>query len=102
MNFNHNANNYEFGAPISGNAVVNQVGSGTTILTGTNTYTGGTTITAGVFQLGNGGTTGSILGNVVNDATLVINRSNAFSFTSAMSGGGVLQQLGTGTTCARS
>jgi len=29
-------------------------------LTGTGSYTGGTTITAGTLQLGNGGTTGTI------------------------------------------
>ncbi|MGQ2981610.1 MAG: beta strand repeat-containing protein, partial [Polaromonas sp.] len=98
VNFNHDANNYEFAVPIEANVIVNQVGSGTTALTGANTYTGGTTITAGTLQLGNGGTTGSIGGNVVNNATLAINHSNAFGFAGAISGGGVLQQLGAGTT----
>ena len=53
-----------------------QLGTGTTILTGDNTYTGGTTISAGTLQIGNGGTTG-ILGNVANNGTLVFNRSTA-------------------------
>ena len=47
------------------------------MLTGTNTYSGGTTIDAGTLQLGNGGTTGSIVGNVTNNATLALNRSDA-------------------------
>ena len=49
---------------------MNQIGAGTTILTGNNTYTGGTTISAGTLQLGNGGTTGSIVGNVIDNGTL--------------------------------
>ncbi|MET3394479.1 outer membrane autotransporter protein [Variovorax sp. 1140] len=98
INFNHNAGNYEFAVPVGGNVVVNQTGSGTTALTGANSYSGGTTITAGTLQLGNGGTTGSITGNVVNNATLAINHSNAFGFAGNISGGGVVRQLGTGTT----
>ena len=45
------------------------------MLTGANTYTGGTTISAGTLQIGNGGTTGSIAGNVTDNGTLVFNRS---------------------------
>ena len=46
------------------------------ILTGTNTYTNVTTINSrSTLQLGNGGTTGSIVGNVVNNGTLAFNRS---------------------------
>jgi autotransporter-associated beta strand protein len=41
------------------------------ILTGANIYTGGTTISAGTLQIGSGSTTGSIGGNVTNNATLV-------------------------------
>src|SRR5258708_7164694 len=37
---------------------------GKQVLAGENTYTGGTTISAGTLQLGNGGTAGSIVGNV--------------------------------------
>ena len=70
----------------------------TLTLSGTNTYTGGTTITAGTLQLGNGTTTGSILGDVVNNATLAFNRSNAYQFDGVISGSGVVQQNGVGTT----
>ena len=98
VNFNHNASGYQFSVPITGTAAVNQVGSGTTVLTGSNTYLGGTNIAAGALQLGNGGATGSILGNVTNDATLAVNRNNAYTFAGVISGGGAVQQLGTGTT----
>ena len=87
-----------FAGSITGSGVVNQVGSGTTILTANNSYTGGTTISAGVLQLGNGGTSGGITGDVVNNGALVFNRSNAVTFSGLISGIGSLTQTGNGTT----
>ena len=49
-------------------------------------------------QLGDGGTTGSILGNVVNQGTLALNRSNTYVFDGIISGPGMVVQAGTGTT----
>src|SRR5207248_1201842 len=43
----------------SGGALLKD-GVGTLVLSGANTYTGGTTISAGTLQLGNGGTTGKL------------------------------------------
>jgi autotransporter-associated beta strand protein len=75
------------------------VASGTEILTGANTYTGGTTITAGAqLRLGNGGTTGSIMGDVVDNGYLTFNRTDAYTFGSNISGSGNLAQVGSGTT----
>ena len=45
-----------------------KVGAGTLILTGDNTYTGPTTISAGTLQIGSGGTTGSVAGDIVDKA----------------------------------
>jgi fibronectin-binding autotransporter adhesin len=70
---------------------------GTLVLTGANTYTGGTTISAGTLQIGNGGTNGSVLGNIVNDGTLAFDRSDAVTFAGNVSGIGSLTQNGTGT-----
>ncbi len=93
------SNTFTLGGVISGPGAVQQIGSGTTILTGANTYTGGTTITQGTLQLGNGGATGAIMGDVVVDnGTFAINRNNAYVFGGVISGTGAFQQLGTGTT----
>ncbi|HEU0085185.1 MAG TPA: autotransporter-associated beta strand repeat-containing protein, partial [Bradyrhizobium sp.] len=87
--------------PASAGSLV-QNGIGATILTANNSYTAGTTINAGTLQLGdpgvNAGTTGSIVGNVVNNGTFAINRSDAFAFGGVISGTGAFQQLGAGTT----
>ena len=87
-----------FAGAISGTGSVIQAGSGTTILTGGNTYSGGTTIAAGTLQLGNGGTSGSILGDVANNGTLVFNSSDTVAFSGVISGTGALVQAGSGTT----
>ena len=61
-----------YGGVISGTGSLTKSGTGTLTLTGDNTYTGGTTISAGTLQIGNGGTTGSVAGNIVDNAALVV------------------------------
>ncbi|TCR70584.1 autotransporter outer membrane beta-barrel domain-containing protein [Bosea sp. BK604] len=87
-----------FAGAISGTGALAQIGSGTTVLTADNSYAGGTTITAGTLQLGAGGTSGSIVGNVANNGTLAFNRSDILIFAGAISGAGALAQIGSGTT----
>jgi outer membrane autotransporter protein len=87
-----------FSGDISGAGAVSQIGVGTTILTGANTYMGGTTITAGTLQLGDGHTTGSIVGNVLDNGNLAFDRSDAVTFMGLISGGGTVSQIGTGST----
>ncbi|MFD1490986.1 beta strand repeat-containing protein, partial [Ancylobacter vacuolatus] len=82
---------------ISGTAGLTKTGDGLLILTGTNTYAGVTTISAGTLQIGNGGTTGSIVGDVVNNAKLVFNRSDTYAFTGAITGNGAVTFTGGGT-----
>jgi autotransporter-associated beta strand protein len=75
---------------IGGNAITKS-GAGTMVSTGTNTYTGATNITGGVFQVGAGGTTGSLgTGAVTNNASLVIDRSDSLTIANVISGIGSL------------
>src|SRR5262249_29412792 len=84
---------------ISGTGNLVQGGSGTSILTGNNSYSGTTTISAGTLQIGNGGTTGSLgSGAVTNNGTLSFNRSNSMTVSNAISGAGNLVQGGSGAT----
>ena len=92
------SDSYIFGGVISGSGAFQQIGTGTTIFTGNNSYTGGTLVTAGTLQLGNGGASGSIVGDVTDNATFAIKRSDSYSFGGVISGAGVFQQIGTGTT----
>ena len=68
------------------------------MLTGDNTYAGGTTIASGILQLGDGGTTGSIVGNVADSGTLAFDRSDTMTFAGVISGSGAVSQIGSGTT----
>ncbi|HET8729998.1 MAG TPA: autotransporter-associated beta strand repeat-containing protein, partial [Moraxellaceae bacterium] len=85
-----------FSGVVSGTGGLTKTGSGTLTLTGANTYTGGTTISAGTLQVGNGGTTGAIVGDVVDNGALVFNRSNAVTYGGNVSGTGSLTQTGSG------
>ncbi|WP_162622658.1 autotransporter domain-containing protein [Salinisphaera orenii] len=97
LNFNHTDTDYKFATQIIGDGHVNVL-AGKTILTADNHYQGGTTVTDGTLQLGDGGTSGSIVGNVKNNGTLAFNRSDDVNFAGAITGTGNIAQLGDGTT----
>ena len=66
-------------------------------LTGNNTYRGGTAINAGTLRIGDGGTSGSIQGNVANNGLLAFDRSDSLTYSGIVSGSGGLAKFGAGT-----
>ena len=68
-------------------------GTGTLILTGTNTYPGGTTVSAGTLE----GTTTSLQGAIENNNIVNFNQTTTGTYSGVMSGTGALQKNGTGT-----
>ena len=86
----------EISSQLTGTGGINKGGDGTLILTGENDYTGGTSVSAGVLRIGEGGTNGSIVGDVVNQATLIFDRSDDIEFGGQFSGGGDIYQNGGG------
>lgn len=81
---------------VSGSGTLTKTGSNTLTLIGDNTYSGVTTISAGRLEIGNGGTTGSVAGNIINNATLAFNRSDDITYAGAISGTGSVIQAGNG------
>ncbi|MBL8482883.1 MAG: autotransporter-associated beta strand repeat-containing protein, partial [Rhodocyclaceae bacterium] len=87
---------------ISGAGWLVQSGSGTTTLTGSNSYTGDSVVNAGTLQIGSGGTTGSLAGASAIDlplaaANFAVNRSDDLTLANAISGLGTLQKMGSNT-----
>ena len=93
------AGNFSYGSNIAGNMTLTKLGGNSLILTGTNTYIGGTLIYAGTLQLGDGttGHDGSVTGNIVNNAALAFDLSGNQSNSGTISGNGSLAKTGSGT-----
>src|SRR5206468_3269583 len=83
---------------ISGTGTLAKQGSGTLVLTASNTYSGATTIdVGGTLQVGNGGTTGSFgTGGITDNGTLTFNRSNNVTYAGVIPGTGNLVKAGGG------
>ncbi|WP_199084402.1 autotransporter domain-containing protein [Bosea sp. ASV33] len=79
---------------LDGGGTLTKTDLGTLILDGDNTYWGGTEIRQGTLQLGSGGTSGSIVGDVVNYGVLAFNRSDATTFDGTISGTGAVRIIG--------
>ncbi|QYM79696.1 autotransporter-associated beta strand repeat-containing protein [Horticoccus luteus] len=90
---NNNAATTYSGA-LSGAGSLTKIGSGTLTLGNDNTYTGGTTVSAGTLQLGNAGGSGSVAGDITNNAALIFNRSDDYTFNGVISGTGAVTNNG--------
>jgi autotransporter-associated beta strand protein len=101
LNFNHTNENYNLSSSIVGDPlVVSQIGSGKTILSGSNlAWRGGTVINGGTLQVGNGGSHSSTwaVSNITNNGTLVINSGISSTILGVMSGSGHMVKDGMGT-----
>ncbi len=78
------------------NASFSKYGTGTIAVTTDSYFLD--TIDTGTLDLGNGGTTGALTTDVVNNGTLAFNRSNALTHSNVISGTGAVTQSGSGTT----
>lgn len=77
----------------TGATALSKTGSGTWVLTGNNTYSGGTVVLAGSLI----GTTSSLQGDITNNGAVVFNQSANGTYSGAMSGTGSLTKDGSGT-----
>jgi fibronectin-binding autotransporter adhesin len=82
-------------SPFGGATSLTKSGFGNWVLTGSNTYSGTTTIAAGVLVLQGNGSLGS--GNIIDDGALVFRGGGTFTVTGTISGSGDVIKVENGT-----
>lgn len=99
LSFEYAGNTSVFAPVITGTGQI-FAGSGMTVLTGdSSAFAGRTTIFAGAtLQLGNGGGSGALGGNIVNNSALIVNRTGALTLAGIISGTGTFAHNGGATT----
>lgn len=86
------SNDGTYGGSLSGRGSLLKTGAGTLTLSGVNTHTGGTTVTAGALV----GNTVSLQGDIVDNAALVFNQTSSGTYSGSLSGAGSLVKTGGG------
>jgi outer membrane autotransporter protein len=82
-----------YAGAMDGTGTLTKLGIGNITLSGTNTFTGGTTVTAGTLT----GTTSSLQGNIINNAAVIFDQAMAGTYGGVISGTGTLTKQGIGT-----
>ena len=94
LSFNNDGAQVTFAAPVSGRGAFVKTGTGAVVLSGANTYTGGTTVSAGILA----GSPRSLRGAIANNGSVVIDTSSLSGTQSGViSGSGNLIKTGSGT-----
>src|SRR2546427_8247059 len=76
-----------------GSGSLTKSNTGTVVLSGANTYGGGTTVSGGTLQ----GTTTSLQGNITDNASVIFDQSSSATFAGNISGSGSLTKINSGT-----
>jgi autotransporter-associated beta strand protein len=98
LSVGNNGGSAVYAGVLSGAGSVNVMGSGTQVFSNANTYTGGTTVSAGVLQLGDGvANNGSVAGNITDNGTVTFANPSAQPFANVISGTGSVVKTGVGT-----
>ncbi|MES2274004.1 MAG: autotransporter domain-containing protein [Chlamydiota bacterium] len=86
-------NTVTLSGPISGAGSFTKVNGGLLILSGTNSYSGGTVVNGGTLQ----GDTNSLQGSIQDNATLIFNQSFSGTYAGVLTGNGQLTKQGAST-----
>ncbi|WP_426702014.1 autotransporter-associated beta strand repeat-containing protein [Rhodanobacter sp. Col0626] len=97
LGFNGSTAGLTVSGVISGSGALQQVGGGTTVLTGNNSFSGGIVISAGTLQIGDGTANGAIgAGDVTDNGALVFENTASTTIANNITGIGTVTQQGTG------
>ncbi|EKF61571.1 hypothetical protein QWE_00165 [Agrobacterium albertimagni AOL15] len=90
------AGNLSLDMQISGAGTLTKSGTGTLVITGLVDISGATSVSSGTLQIGDGGTSGEVLGTIINNGTLIFNRSDQYTVSSQITGTGSITFMGGG------
>ena len=90
LSIGNNDENTSYAGQIGSSGALLKEGTGTTILTGTNSYTGGTTISDGTLE----GNTNSLQGNILDNSEVIFNQTVAGNYTGLLTGTGDFRKQG--------
>jgi filamentous hemagglutinin family protein len=97
LTINSNSLSSQISGVVSGTGALTKSGSGTLALSGTNTYTGTTTIGAGTLSVTGLLGSGTYSGNISNSGTLAMGSGSNQTLSGVVSGTGALTKSGNGT-----